>query len=522
MNPLKTSAESTFENAYHRRVAYPTGLNPAISIARRTRLLACARETSVSVWRILGRARVSSALEQDMRAADAMDVDGAVKAADAEEEKDGEECGYEKLLDMELDTTTNICASAISDDARWLAVSDAYEVKLFELIFSSSEDEGPLRPRRVKTFAALLTPHLGSVEGASALGFTPDGGRLVLAGARSGRVVVVDLTARTEAGKPDPRMLRSFEHHAKRTATSGRVVKSMPTRVSVGAESGDEEREGEDAEMGGVAEDDEESSDENDEEMHILVTRIAFSPDGQWLVTTDDNCRTYVFNLDSVQVCSLATALAVTIVLNISLQHHATLPTSPARVAALAFISSLSGASAPLLLLAHVDATIGVFDVESRRFPDWAGHLSQRSTLPQRWTGLHDGILGVAIEPPSTEDRPSAKAGVEHDCVGHAILWGSTWLCRVALNAPLGWGGFARKRRRGGGKNVPTAANIKGAAQAAGDEEDEMSNFRLVTRYRPLLCADFLSAGELLIVERPLVDVLQALPPAFFKPKYGT
>ena len=49
-----------------------------------------------------------------------------------------------------------------------------------------------------------------------------------------------------------------------------------------------------------------------------------------------------------------------------------------------------------------------------------------------------------------------------------------------------------------------------------------MSNFKLVTRYRPILCADFLDAGELLVVERPLMDLLQALPPAFFKPKYGT
>ena len=68
-------------------------------------------------------------------------------------------------------------------------------MKLFELIQSSHSNEGgedSLRPRRVKTFAALLAPHLGVAEGASAPGFTPDGGRLVLAGARSGRVAVID------------------------------------------------------------------------------------------------------------------------------------------------------------------------------------------------------------------------------------------------------------------------------------------------------------------------------------------
>ncbi len=38
---------------------------------------------------------------------------------------------YRKILDMQLETQTNLVASAISDDGRWLAVSDLYETKLF-------------------------------------------------------------------------------------------------------------------------------------------------------------------------------------------------------------------------------------------------------------------------------------------------------------------------------------------------------------------------------------------------------
>jgi len=44
----------------------------------------------------------------------------------------------------------------------------------------------------------------------------------------------------------------------------------------------------------------------------------------------------------------------------------------------------------------------------------------------------------------------------------------------------------------------------------------------MVTHYRPILLADFVGEGELVIVERPLVDVLATLPPAFFKHKYGS
>ena len=57
---------------------------------------------------------------------------------------------------------------------------------------------------------ASPSPHLGSVEGASMLGFAPGGGRLVLAGARSRRVIVVVLTSRTESGKPEPKVLRGL------------------------------------------------------------------------------------------------------------------------------------------------------------------------------------------------------------------------------------------------------------------------------------------------------------------------
>jgi len=36
------------------------------------------------------------------------------------------------------------------------------------------------------------------------------------------------------------------------------------------------------------------------------VSRMAISADGQWLATTDDLARTYIFNLDSVQVRSFS------------------------------------------------------------------------------------------------------------------------------------------------------------------------------------------------------------------------
>ncbi|KAL5518589.1 UTP4 [Sanghuangporus vaninii] len=542
INPLATSAVSTFEDSYHRRLAYPTGLQPAVTVARSARLLLCRRDTSLSIWRIIGRACIHSALEVDLRAADAMDVDKPPRdITEGKKQQDGDESGYEKLLDMELDTMTNLCSSAISDDGRWLVVSDAYEVKLFELL--ADTEDSSIKPRRVKSFVAIFSAYLSSnspsnkePEGASALGFTPDGGRLVIALSQRAHVLVVDLTGRSVDGRPEPRVLRRFEHHARREAlfAGGRVVKDIPERANgvahvngtADSDTSDDTSDVSDAEMdknGNSEEDDE------DEEEHAFITRMAFSPDGQWFATTDDHYRTHIFNLDAVQ-------------------HYAVLPTSPALVTALAFSpppsSASSSSDSTLLILAHADSTIGVFDVEARRFAPWASHLAQLEQLPRRWTSLHDSVLGIAIEPRASSSSTASSVERSKDGARHALFWGATWLCRVSLDAPVGWGDFAKKRRRNDpqkpsskskgkfktktGSNPPASRAPVAAAEGREvdvgpeSEEESMSNFKLVTRYRPILRVDFLDAGELLVVERPLLDVLRGLPPAFFKPKYGT
>jgi len=103
-------------------------------------------------------------------------------------------------------------------------------------------------------------------------------------------------------------------------------------------------------------------------------------------------------------------------------------------------------------------------------------------------------------------------------------------MCSVKLDTPAGWGGFSKKRRR----EHRTTANgpPQSRANAGGPQVDisaedlfgqaQPKNFTILTHYRPLLFVDFLDCGEMVVVERPLVDVMSAMPPAFFKPKYGS
>ena len=110
-NPLATSVIATFEDAYHRRIAYSSGTHGTVGLhlAKAARLVLSTGDTSLAVWRL------------------------SEKPPLEEEPLSGEGPSWNKVLEMSLRVQTNIVASAISDNGCWLAVSDAFEVKLFWL-----------------------------------------------------------------------------------------------------------------------------------------------------------------------------------------------------------------------------------------------------------------------------------------------------------------------------------------------------------------------------------------------------
>jgi U3 small nucleolar RNA-associated protein 4 len=163
-----------------------------------------------------------------------------------------------------------------------------------------------------------------------------------------------------------------------------------------------------------------------------------------------------------------------------------------------------------------VNNTLQVFDVEARQFAEWSHALSQASTSP--FSHLHDPLLGISFDPDVT---PGPDADVER----RVLLWGSSWMCKVKLAAPLGLVGPSKKRRRESRRhsvvaNAVTQNSVETSLVTRNTEDDP--NFHLVTRYRPLLLVDYVGPGELLVVERPLVDLLSTLPPAYFKATYGS
>lgn len=337
---------------------------------------------------------------------------------------------------------------------------------------------------RVKDFAAVLKDSLptaaGSPVGATVLNFTPDSQRLVVCTSESSFIAIFHLP---QDDASLPRSLRTFDHHRLRNVSPNKT----PPNARGDVDTGDS-----DVDMDDLSDDETPAT----KQLSVIpaITRIAISQDCQWLVGADEMKRVYVYNLDS-------------------LQYHCVLPTFPHAIQALSFDPSDHGT----LVIGLANNTIHIFNVESRTFPEWSIPLC--SNLPKRFTHLHDPILGLTFNPTPSKDG-SRKA----------LFWGFTWMCSVKLDSPVGWGGFSKKRRREYQSTSNGAsqshANI-GKAHANVSAEDtygqgQPKNFTVLTHYRPLLLVDFLDSGEMIVVERPLVDVMSAMPPAFFKPKYGS
>jgi len=483
-NPLATSVTATFEDAYQRRIAYSSGAHGTVGVhlAKRARLVLSTGNTSLTVWRLPEKPSVEE--EQPLALS-------------------GERPGWNKILEMSLRVQTNIIASAISDDGCWLAVSDASEAKLFWLQadvrafhlvlqdnvvhFPAKSSVSDLKPKRVRDLQTLLREHLPdtpSACGASALSFSPDSSKLIIA-TTTAFIVVLDLASDTISA----RVIRRFDHHRSRSSVvEGRVLTGRRN-------DGDDDHEVDASEP---EEDAEEPSSEtivvgdDPQPTPATITRMTISPDGQWLATTDDHRRTHVFNLDAVQ-------------------HHTALPSFPQPAHALAFAPT----SPSLLILGFANNTLELYDVETRQFPPWSRALC--TALPKRFTHLHDAMLGVTLAPAAQENN-NMDDGVGGGSSSNgsqnvfALFWGPTWLCKVQFAAPVGWGGFEKKRRRRRSGNFDH-----------GEERDSnaVHNFKLVTQYRQILLAEFLAPGELVVVERPLTDVLAVLPPAYYRPKYG-
>ncbi|KAG8704348.1 U3 small nucleolar RNA-associated protein, partial [Ceratobasidium sp. 394] len=106
INPLLTSAATTFQDAFQRRIGHPVSAGGVVLAPRAKMVVSCSGRV-VGIWRL--PERTSGAINE-------LNPGAGGGGAD-----------WEKLLEMELRFRTNLTASAISADGQWLAIADAWE-----------------------------------------------------------------------------------------------------------------------------------------------------------------------------------------------------------------------------------------------------------------------------------------------------------------------------------------------------------------------------------------------------------
>lgn len=410
----------------------------------------------------------------------------------AKDDDEGTGGGWQKLLDMELNATTSLIASAVSDDGKWVAVSDLGETRVFYL--DEDDEEATITPRRLKTLTATLHAQCpGSMKlerngtGASALAFTPDSRRLVLAAALTGDITVVDLStvvSEESSRLGEASVIRVFEQDTNVTV-GGRVVagaKRVKTTTDMDVDGSEDDSSAVAPSKGGRA----------------TVKCLAVGPDGQWLAVSDLLGRTRIYNLDTLQL-------------------HAHLPTFSAQPpAALLFVPSPVSPTQSLLLLALPNGNqLHAYDVENRRFPP-----ALNVTMPDSVRGLHDPVIGLA-----------ADSGKADGSARNVILWGATWVLRVRLASPAAANSKKNKKKRALAAAAAAAAVTAEVAQPDEDADvdmdapakDDTGRFKLTQTFRPLIGLGFVGEDELVVVERPWLDLVKDLPASYFKAgKYGT
>nr|KAJ3415656.1 U3 small nucleolar RNA-associated protein 4 [Polyrhizophydium stewartii] len=425
---------------------------PIVSVASSARLVLARFEDTANVWRL------GSVMQSDLLA-----------PALLQDHQRLTHSAHKHLITIKFKGRTNLCASAISNDGQWIALSDLHTVKLYRVALNAESDQPSIK--RVKHFPE-------SSSGALALVFTSDGQRLVAAGV-------------------------------------------------------DGLRDG------------------------AAVSSLAVSHDGKWLASGDVLNRIHVFNLETHK---LQATLPVFHSLHTSLSFHPTQPT---------------------LIVTCTSNEFYLYDVEAARLSDWSRANSHR--LPTRFLERRETIMGACIDPAKptrlvlwgasfmcTVDlahtlQPAASAasaptGAEKrsrsDSAPTQIKKRGSAMSLDASSAsattPAAQEGDdsddaaaadetfeqrttqARRTKSRSGRSQrvfrPRQALVLDSA-TSGDRKHHRNTapppaladfgFRMDHRFQAIMFIGF-AGSDMIVVERPVLHVLAALPQAFYKHKYGT
>lgn len=140
LNPFIPGPCPSLEDAFYRRMPYAhqgASGGRIVQTASKARFVVCRYDAKISIWHVERQIEKVPSIFATSHTAKLVTGD------------DSSLDGWEKVLDMELKVDTTLVTSAIAEDGKWLAVSDAYETKLFRLVTEVREYWSPSNLLRI-------------------------------------------------------------------------------------------------------------------------------------------------------------------------------------------------------------------------------------------------------------------------------------------------------------------------------------------------------------------------------------
>ncbi|XP_077954112.1 U3 small nucleolar RNA-associated protein 4 homolog [Gasterosteus aculeatus] len=200
------------------------------------------------------------------------------------------------------------------------------------------------------------------------------------------------------------------------------------------------------------------------------VHQLSASDNGKWLATANTDCEVHVYNLDKLKL-------------------HCTVPVYGSCPTAMAIHPTTSN-----LVVVHADQQIFEYSLVKKEYTEWSRRL-QKQGLHSMWLERDTPITHVTFNPKNP---------------AHIIVHDMFMFCIIDKSLPL-----------------PEAKNVlyNQMALRSLPEPDRVLHshgFKICKDFQHLLCVSLLEDHSLVVVERPLLDIVSQLPAPVRQKKFAT
>jgi len=401
---------------------------------------------------------------------DRVDLFRMTKNAEVKEQKQRVGINEDKtfLGSIIIQGAHNLIVMDISDDGKYIALSDASSLYLFSLDVvknksSKSGSDEVIVPTRIDLPSSASTP-------SSALKFVPDDSQRLACATITGNVQILKMhNDKNDNNKPNLRVAVEHIFNETNTNTTATNLKSSKSTTTT---------------------------------YNFPITEIAISPDSIYVATGRNTMST-----GSVHILTISP----------SYEDHYVLPCTESPYSCLAFLGgddeSIGGgneSNSCALAMGCNNGSFYVFDIERKCISDWSTDLGIPATkhLPMELNLQPDGPVRFACNP-TTPNK--------------FLMGAQNWFCTIDLDSPIPvHSQFSPADHLSALVRKAENEQRKQSRRHKGRKMPDLRNLTISLHFTGIIFMDFLSKDELVVVEQPWVDILNSLPDALERKRYGS